>query len=183
MRVLGHLRPDLALVAVVVVAFAAPLSTAPADPPRILIIQPETTALPATVLIDRGIRAALRGLSVEPRIYVEYLDSRRFPGLSRERRAVGRHRPHRCISARGIRREGEDARLVEASALPAAGLRRSRDEVGLPRDTLRSAAIAARRCDAAARRRAAICRFAGARRGGAEGPETEGGDDRRGKAG
>lgn len=77
-------RPGLALVAAALVVFAIPRSVAPADPPKVLIIQPETTALPATVLIDQGIRDAFRRLPVEPRVYVEYLDSRRFPGLSQD---------------------------------------------------------------------------------------------------
>ena len=43
-----------------------------------------------------------------------------------------------------VRREGEEARLVKASAFPAARLWRRRDKVGLSRDVLRSAAVAAR---------------------------------------
>lgn len=55
------------------------------DAPRVLVLHAETTQLPATQLMDQGFRAALRGQPAgEPRVYEEYLDARRFPGLARD---------------------------------------------------------------------------------------------------
>ena len=68
-------------------AILSAVSVLPAssEPARVLVIYPETVQLPGIVDLDRGIRAALAsGMSVPPRVYDEYLDSRRFPGIAND---------------------------------------------------------------------------------------------------
>jgi hypothetical protein len=65
-------------------AVSVPAASA-TDPARVLVIYPETVQVPGIVDLDRGIRAALAsGMSVPPRVYNEYLDSRRFPGIAND---------------------------------------------------------------------------------------------------
>lgn len=80
----GPRRRYLALVAAAIVLVAAPGSGGSTRPPRVLIIQAETTAMRAVVLIDRGIRDVLARLPTEPIVYTEYLDSQRFPDLAHD---------------------------------------------------------------------------------------------------
>ena len=62
------------------------------------------------------------------------LRSTRVSGRDARRQAChsGRHQPHRRVSARRVRREGEEARLVDASALPAAGVWRGKTKWVFP---------------------------------------------------
>jgi len=76
--------PTLAC-AIAVLSTGSVPSAAATDPARILVIYPETVQLPGIVDLDRGFRAGLAaGMPVPPRVYDEYLDSRRFPGIAND---------------------------------------------------------------------------------------------------
>ncbi len=71
------------LVLLAQIALPAPNTAEAAEQPRVLIVYSETTELPAVTQLDEGLRQALRErLPIEPRVYEEYLDTRRFPRLA-----------------------------------------------------------------------------------------------------